>query len=351
MSTLSARAARLAAAFEEWPRQTLTLEELWVVFAQADQASATRPSRRADLADALDELAGVGAVVCSKAVERTSLPALPTRLTLPKAAPTPSAAALARSVPWRPELAWAVSARLTLGQVEVLRAVNGWLRDRGHEDDVVPLRERSLEVLGHEKRLDRLLGTSLFGPGRLTLALLRTFRAHPPLPARQLGDGPVLLVLENSDTFDTLARVLSDDPGQVGWVAWGAGGAFEASVASVGELPNVRSVAYFGDVDARGLAIPANAAVIAARDGLPPVVPATGLYELLFAVGRPQPGQPQLSAGDAHERTAWLGPDLARRAEILLRDGTRLAQESVRAEHLRTGRIWRPALDSTVTAG
>lgn len=56
----------------------------------------------------------------------------------------------------------------------------------------------------------------------------------PAVTARRLGNGPLLLVIENSDTFDTLAGLLADQPGRVGWIAWGRAG-FEASVLSIAE--------------------------------------------------------------------------------------------------------------------
>ncbi|MFI0156702.1 Wadjet anti-phage system protein JetD domain-containing protein [Streptomyces lydicus] len=326
---LSPRALRLAAALEEWPRRTLTLAELWKTFAIADAASAMRPSRRTELAEALEALAAAGLINLSRTRDTSAAPALPTRVTLPAPQPSSTAAVLAHTVAWRPELAWAASARLTLGQISVLRSINDWLRDCGRDDDVSPLRERSLEVLGDEKRLDTLLGTSLFAPGRLTLELLRTFRAHPPLPARRTGNGPVLFVVENADTFDTLTRVLTAGPGDVGWVAWGAGAAFEASVASVLDMTEVRAIAYFGDIDADGLRIPASAHRKAAQNGLPPVRPATGLYRLLLDIGVPQPGQGPLSAVKAAELASWLPEPQATRAASLLTTGCRLAQEAV----------------------
>ncbi|MCK9925847.1 DUF2220 domain-containing protein [Frankia sp. Mgl5] len=342
--TLPPRATRLAAVLEEWSRPTVTLTELWTLWATADPVSATRPTRRADLAAALDALAAIGVVTPSRARDTTAAPPLPKRLTLPAPTASPTAAALAREVPWRPELAWAASARLTVGQVGLLREVNGWLRDRGRDTDVVPLRERSLEVFGHEKRLDRMLHTAVFGPGRLSLNLLRTFRSRPPLPARRLGDGPTLLVVENSDTFDTFARVLSADPGDVGYLAWGAGAAFEASVVSVAELPDVTSIAYFGDLDADGLRIPDAAAALAAAEALPAVRPATGLYRLLLDVGVPQPGQPMVTADRAAELAAWLALEERPRATELLCGGARLPQEAVTARLLATDTSWRDGL-------
>ncbi|WP_236652466.1 Wadjet anti-phage system protein JetD domain-containing protein [Streptacidiphilus neutrinimicus] len=345
---LSPRAWRLAAALEDWPRRTLTQDELWQVFAATDPASAMSPTRRSDLADILHRLAGAGLITCSRAQDTSATPALPTRITLPSQSPQEPAAALARTIAWRPELAWAVSMRLTIAQIHVLHAINIWLRDHSRDEDVVPLRERSLEVLGHEKRLDALLNTQLFAPGRLSLDLLRTFRTRPPLPARCIGSGPVLLVVENADTYDTLTRTLAADPGDVGWTAWGVGGAFEASCASAADLEGVRSIAYFGDLDADGLRIPSSAARTAEREGLAPVRPATGLYRLLLDIGIPQPGQPPQPPHRAAELAQWLTKPEAERAKELLIGGNRLAQEAVGVRVLQSecSRRWREGLQA-----
>lgn len=338
---LSPRAARLAAALEQWPRRTVSLSELWALYADADPASTTRPDRRVELAATLSTLAGAGALRCSKTQDTTATPPLPTRLTLPTAAPTATAGALANTVPWRPELSWATSARLTVGQVGLLHTVNGWLRDRGRDDDVAPLRERSLEIFGREKQLDRMLPTTVFAPGRLTLTLLRTFRTRPPLPSRRLGDGPTLLVVENSDTFDTLSRVLTADPGIVGRIAWGAGAAFESSVMSAADLTEISSIIYFGDLDADGLRIPASAAALARAEGLPAVVPATALYQLLLSSGRPQHGQQAMDADRAVALVSWLDAEHRPLVAELLQEGCRIPQETVTARLLSATSAWR----------
>lgn len=333
MTSLTPRAARLAAELEAWERRTITLAELWPLFARADPASATMATRRTDLASAIATLVDAGVVTTSRNLDRTAQPPLPARLNLVPPTATASAGILARAMPWRPELSWAATARLTVGQVGVLQAVNAWFRDRGRDPDILPLRERSLEIFGHEKRLDALLGTSIFGPDRLTLSLLRTFRTRPPLPVRRVGDGPILLVVENADTFDSLRRVLATLPSAVGHMAWGAGGAFEASVLSVSAMPEVRDIAYFGDLDADGLRIPLSAASLALAEGLPPVRPANGLYRLLLERGTAQPGQTPVEADRARALATWLG-DFAAPVERLLRDGVRIPQEAVSAKML-----------------
>ncbi len=238
-------------------------------------------------------------------------------------------------------MSWALSARLTLGQVAQLRVINGWLRDRGRDADVVPLRERSLEVLGHEKALDAMLMTTVFGPTRLTLDHLRTFRTHPPLPVTRVGNGPVLLVVENDNTFHSISTVLRDDPGTVGYVAWGAGGAFEASVRSAGDLPGIERVRYFGDIDMAGLRIPRNAADTAGRESLPPVTPAVELYEALLATSVRQHGQSPVPTESADALSAWLGePHLVGEVRELLIAGVRVPQEALSLTALTAHRSW-----------
>jgi hypothetical protein len=305
-----------------------------------------RPERRADLAARLLELELAGLLSRSATQDRSARPPLPTRVTLAgEQAAATSAAARARRVAWRPELAWVLSARLSGTQVTQLQAVNAWLRDHGHETDELPMRERSLQVLGHEKALERLLGTGVFAPGRLTLELLRTFRTHPPLPNVKVGDGPVMLVAENDDTFHSLLTVLSGSPGVVGRVAWGAGGAFEASVRSTGDLPGIERVAYFGDLDADGLRIPLNAAGTAAALTLPPVRPATALYRRLLATAVRQPGQPALPTALAARLSTWLeADDLSVHTTELLCDGIRIPQEALTVVDLDADRTWAQTL-------
>lgn len=345
---LTGRLARFAAALDAWPRRTLRLNEIWKLYAEADPASAGQPGRRAELAAALGTLEKARLLTCSRTTDRTAQPPLPTRVTVSAASPQPGVAVLARATAWRPELAWAASGRLTANQVRVLTAVNTWLRDRGRDTDRAPLRERSLEVFGHEKTLDRLLGTGLFGSGRLTLELLRTFRAHPPLPAVHIGTGDALLVVENADTFATLLECVRRDPRGIGWIAWGAGGAFEASVRSVGDLdPAVTGIRYFGDLDYDGLRIPANACATAHTEGLPPLLPAVTLYRQLLATQVRQGGQPHVDEGEVQPLVGWLASvgtadsaQVADEVAQLLHGGQRVPQEALGSRELISNGQW-----------
>jgi hypothetical protein len=282
--------------------------------------------------------AGLVALPAERSYDRTESPAVPMFVTLPRAVEPEQRSSLEV---WHPELAWAADARLTSAQRELLAKINQWLF-RGRHDLVVPLRERSLEIFGEEKLLDSALATSLFAQGRLSLELLATRRVAPRLSTERVGDGDVLMVVENSDTFDSLVRVLAQAPGRVGLVGWGAGSGFEASVLSVASLAHqVREIRYFGDLDRNGLRIPASASRLAVLSGLPPVRPAVALYDALLRVGAPQSGQPKQTSDAATALVEWLDPTHRVAAHALLVNGSRLAQEAVGLTYLLGHHDWR----------
>lgn len=337
---LGPRAERVAALLRGRKGRRVHLRDLWAILDEADPALATDARRRSVLAGVLEELDGAGLLTRPRgnSYDRTEQPPLPRFVTLPAPAPAPAH----RQIVWHHTLNWVPVTRITPAQRERLEAVDRWLKTARRDAAPAPLRERSLEIFGDEKVLDRLLRTGLFGPGRLTLDLLVTYRAVVRFTSETVGPGDLLLVVENADTFDSLVHVLRDRPGhRVGAVGWGAGAAFEASVLSVARLPlPVAEVAYFGDLDEKGLRIPANAAAIAAAEGLPAVRPATGLYGALLERARPQAGQRKLTAATADEVTAWLDPAHRAPAGELLMVGKRAAQEAVGREYLTTNDAW-----------
>ncbi|MEV5801771.1 Wadjet anti-phage system protein JetD domain-containing protein [Streptomyces collinus] len=166
------------------------------------------------------------------------------------------------------------------------------------------MRERSLEIFGDEKRLDALTTTTLFAPGRLTLTTLFTERIPPPLAYEHLGDGGIVLVIENSDTFATVSTLLTQDAGRVGYVAFGGGHAFEASVTRIANLKGVTDIAYYGDLDDDGLTIPQRANASGTASKLPPVRPARGLYRLLLRQNIQGPAPKRVDPLAAERRVA-----------------------------------------------
>ncbi|MDQ2838304.1 MAG: DUF2220 family protein [Actinomycetota bacterium] len=334
-------AARVAAALRDCPRQRVYLSELWTILDQADPASRTAATRRMLLDRILTELAQAHTLdlPSPRSYDRTAKPHLPrfiNRTVDPKPAPT-----VRRPAIWHPSLAWVADATVTPTQRDHLETVNQWLHTN-RDDLIVPLRERSLDIFGTEKTLDRLLPTSLFAPDRLALDLLRTRRSRVRFTTEHIGNGDGLLIVENSDTFDSLTTALRHhNQHDIGVIGWGAGAAFEASVLSIPLLPRPpRFITYFGDLDDKGLRIPANAHTLAARDNLPPIRPAIGLYDALLRLGRPAAGQRRLTDTTATEVTVWLDAQHRAAAAAHLTGGTRLAQEAVGLAHLLRHDDW-----------
>jgi len=206
-----------------------------------------------------------------------------------------------------------------------------------------PIRERSLELFGDEKRLDGLVVTRLFTSGALKLDLLRCHPVPIPfvsqwVPGVDDPQGTALLIADNHHTYVSLLEVTRHNataggPGR--HVGYGTGSQFPSAVVSVPLLfPKPDRIVYFGDVDLKGLQIPAAANAAAAPAGLPAVVPAVPLYDLLFKVCRKRPAA-RISADVASAVAAWLGP-LAEPARDSLIGGVRYPQEAVGYELLMT---------------
>ena len=204
--------------------------------------------------------------------------------------------------------------------------------DPGRPD--VPVRERSLEIFGDEKRLDTLASTRLFSTGVLSLELLHCHVVHPPFVYERLSAAPDALVIENHHTYESARRALAESGRGIGVVAYGAGRAFCASVSYLVDLdPEVTSAYYFGDLDAPGLSIALGAAAVAQRTGGPHLEPAVGLYRALLASGRRRTGR-SISDAQVFEHVAWLPGELQKAAAAVLTAGLWIPQEAVGYEAL-----------------
>ncbi|MEV4015663.1 Wadjet anti-phage system protein JetD domain-containing protein [Nonomuraea angiospora] len=344
---LSESAACLSAILNSTTEGRAEQAAIFAAFVQACPGTAGTSQGRPVLSALLDELADHHLVELprGRAGWDDAQPPLPRwlRLPLPPKPETRSIRAMAPVV-WRRELSWAGADQLTATQIEVLKTINRWLRDTDGDDNrrtVVPMRERSLEIFGDEKRLDTLATTTLFAPGRLTLATLFAERIPPPLAYERVGDGGIVLVIENSDTFETIRALVAGNCGQIGYVAFGGGHAFEASVARIRRLVGVTDIAYYGDLDDDGLTIPQRANVSAAALGLPPVRPAASLYRLLVRQDVRGPAPKRVDPLVAERRVSWLPTTVRRQAADILVAGDRLPQEATGTVLLQRDDSWR----------
>jgi Uncharacterized protein conserved in bacteria C-term(DUF2220) len=241
-------------------------------------------------------------------------------------------------------------------------AINRWLMANPDRTTIIPLRERALEIFGvfgdeedfesPEKALDGMRDGPLFGDQERLLHVLHAVATPPPLLSKHLleevapnqltrvGDGDLLLVVENSATWWSIVKALPARH-NVGHVAWGLGASFMSSIRSIADNHEIRRIRYFGDIDVSGLRIPSAAQRTARTTGLPCVRPAVNLYAELFAAGRSwRAGDKAIDQARARELVGWLPEEHYEAATNLLIEGRRIAQEWVGYRHLAHTRSW-----------
>ena len=321
-------------------RRKLDCTAVWRAFRSAHPVEATSGEARERLAGRLTELAAEDRLVLpapnGSGWDRSARPPLPEWVRLP-APPLPPVELDPLSVPWAPELGFVPS----LGRIDRpadLLALQRFFTHGGRTRPIVPMRERSVQLFGDEKRLERLLHTPLFGEGRLDAAKLRCFPMAPPLVYEEGPPGsrgrPVL-VLENHHTWWSFcqwnARV-----GEYAAVVYGAGGGFgRDAVAFVAERCRALGAPhadYFGDLDRDGLVIPWRAAnSFAPAHGLR-IRPDARWYRLLLR----RADDVALPTGDAlsEEGLEWLPDSLAAEVRAHFQAGRRIPQELVGTEEL-----------------
>ena len=270
-------------------RKRIDLDLLLRVFRQVKPELAVTVNARAQLREIVDLLEAEGRLETPKGKGRwdnSARPGLPQWIVLVKVSTEIPSETDLRSVPWAPELRFVPTAKLSVPVSDLLK-IQEFFATGGRTRCEAPLKERSLEIFGDEKRLDDLYrGSALFGEDRLTLPSLRCFAVPEPLPwARGKADDAPLLVLENVATWDSYRRWNIKHEFFSG-IVYGGGNRFIDSVLCLREIfadvGGMRRVLYFGDVDPAGLRIPRLAAVRAAAAGLPVIEPDIWSYSHLF---------------------------------------------------------------------
>lgn len=301
-----------------------TVQQHWVTAAPELVGS---PHQLGDLARALEALADVELVALPAKVswDRATRPPLPRFVTVDANRTIPVGTPW-RTYPWCAQLGWIASlAKVTATQYQQLVALNTWLARRT-SDDIVPMRVRSAEIFADEKALDTLIKTGLFGPDRLSWELLGCRRYPPPLTVTRTGDGPGLLVVENSDAYWVVLDAAGAIDGPVGRVAFGSGRGFEQSIYAVAEDPErPKRLWYWGDLDPDGIAIPTQAAKVAATLGLPALQPARALWAAMAELSGTAAGKVIWTATAG----TWLGDELWAATARVRAAGARVAQERV----------------------
>jgi hypothetical protein len=321
-------------------RRKLDRTALWRAFRAAHPVEAMSGEARERLAARLTALEAEGRLLLPAATgtgwDRSARPPLPEWARLP-APPAQPAALDVLSVPWAPELGF-VPSLSRIDHPQELLALQAFFAFGGRTRPMVPMRERSVQVFGDEKRLERLRRTPLFAEGRLDLETLRCFEMAPPL-VFEVGPpgsgGRPLLVLENHHTWWSFCR-WNARVGEYAAVVYGAGGAFGrdavAFLAEHGRTLGAPRADYFGDLDHDGLLIPRRAANDYAPEHGLTLLPAARWYRRLLR----RADEVVLPTGAAlsDEGLDWLPDGLASAVRAHFQAGRRIPQELVGTEEL-----------------
>lgn len=332
--------ARMLVSARMGPRRRVPVERLWAAYRAVYGGFAEGVQAREELAAVLDALQANGSCrlpsLKGKGWDRTSRVALPKWIELSGSAPERDTGW--REFPWRPELAWVAQLPApTREQLDLLRAVQrglveGWFAVRA------PLKYRSLQLTGDEKRLEACLGSRLFAEGRLTLETLNCDGPWLPLARERVGDNRRLIVFENAGSFLVAWRVLRSLPTPpYGMVAYGGGFQVLRAIPYMAQMARIEAIRYVGDLDVEGVSIAADFARKAAEAGLPAPAPATQVHLAMLKAaagldrpgGWPAPGKSR-PVGDV----SWLA-EVADRVGKMLAKGNRIPEEVLHDGHFR----------------
>jgi hypothetical protein len=235
------------------------------------------------------------------------------------------------TVDWCPKLSFLSSAHTSLSAEDLLK-LDTYLRSNTNLRPIVPIKERSLEIFGDEKRLDALIMTSIFRRDRLSLSDLHCEQIGEPLGWRRgpaAASQQAVIIIENAATWHSYAR-WNKFSACFSAVIYGKGIQCAASIQYLhdilGELGGSRQILYFGDIDPPGLHIPQLASDYASAHGFPRIQPDLWSYELLLqcaSLASPWDGEPAI-----RNDCDWLGP-LADPTWQVLVQSLRLPQEHI----------------------
>jgi hypothetical protein len=149
------------------------------------------------------------------------------------------------------------------------------------------------------------------------------------------------LIVENYTTYHSLGR-RAWELGFDGHIIWGSGNGVATRLAALAAEPaRPPRLYYFGDIDVGGFRIARTAATRAAVLGLPPLLAASGLYQLTLDMGAQRSDtntrnpDPTL-AGWIHQ---WLDAALADAIVGVLAARKRIVQETVGRELLANTKL------------
>jgi hypothetical protein len=335
----------------ELKNTTIPLETLRIVFMEVFAHRPDTATRRNWMIEALRYAERLSIIRLpsdsGKRWDRTGEPHLPTQVTR---IPEPCVPKIPwwKHQYWHPKLEWIEDLHdVSEGDRPFLLNVQqgfiaGWFETR------VPLKYRSIQLTGQEKKLTDLLERkTLFGVGKLEVQDLNVSSDILPMAYQTVGEHPVAIVFENKSSYNLALqtlRIIGPRQSPYGIIAFGYGGGF---VDSVRDFANIQTdtgiklerIEYVGDLDWKGISIPQAAHTKAQQHGLPSVVPAKEIHQLmLIALLEPsinaangfqgKPLKPNLVALE------WLPATVRNEVQRILELGHRVPEEMLTEQSL-----------------
>lgn len=308
-------------------------------FARERPELAASGTFRARLRARLEELAAAGRITFPAqdggAWDKVGIPPLPKWVQRPPALKPPRTDPA--GIAWLPAMAFARKLQRA-SDVQAAAAINDFLVKNRHELQLVPLKERSLQIFGDEKALDRRCRAGTLFSGQLKLQAIGAFDPPPPLPYETIGvPGLPVLLLENHHTYWTFSTWNSASR-RYSAVVYGAGWVISRcgeAVSVVMRLTGGTAVEYFGDIDPTGFSIALKLAGQVASAGLPELRPATELYRWALENGTRTALKRPPSRAQLDEAKRWLPQDLHAPLQELYAAGKRIPQETLGVDALR----------------
>jgi Uncharacterized protein conserved in bacteria C-term(DUF2220) len=326
-------------------RVTIDLATIWQCF------HATRPelknevtSRQRLAADlrALSESEVISLPASKSSFDRTALPVLPRFIRLLEKPVVPEAQFDHRTFPWSLPMSF-VAGLARLPNPRIAQRLNDFFRGNWSSRIPVPIKERSYEIFGNEKMLERVLDGQLGYEGRLTMETLRCY-CVPLVPVhRVFARGVNVIIIENEATFDSVSR-WNIEHGAFRMVIYGRGREAEKMADFLFNEVQTNSgiIYYFGDIDRLGICIPYRLSRMLERKGGCGISPAASCYRLLL-----QQSPAAITMVDVEDEVDdppdsewiaaldWLPVDTRTQTKVLLEADRRVAQEATGWELLR----------------
>jgi hypothetical protein len=291
-------------------RKRIPRKEIWSAFSETYSQLPEGVEQRRCLMTLLNELEASGEVKLpvrhGKSWDRSSNVATPSWLDIPQEQKRRSTEW--RSYPWHPQLQWVLErTQLSAEQFQFLKQVQKGLVGNWYSQ-LAPLKYRSLQLTGDEKKLISLCKSQLFGEGRLSFSMLGCDPEILPMVIERVGDESSLLIFENAAPYMVARRaLLSMDSKPVGHIAYGSGHQVSKSIEYLQFFtPRITQILYVGDLDSRGIYIASKLQRLASANGLPTVLPASTIHRQMLTAaaelnspnGWPDNSEPAKASGD-----------------------------------------------------